>query len=535
MNDITPREVYIASSVKELAEKSVADLPRIDHKIDVKKYFHSGLSMLQQARIYRLEGDLEQAYMLYMKFCTLMIERLPKHRGYKDATAERAKMKQHVEKILGEMEAVKKVLESLYQQKELKKQAEIKAQQQREAMLQREKEEQAKRQQQYEALISNVQAEQKPMQLHNLEQQILLQQRSQLDRFGQSQPAPSAPQLDTNQMVPENLYNQQLEHPQQMQPYTMYAQNNQQNALQPDLVSFGESNPAPNPNGIMDAFTPLIDPQQEAIRQQLLEQQQMLLKQSQTMPSLPSVEPSAPLLPGLDEPLSITPSPGAKAVDLITSDPPQVVAPVADGVPHTPTPPQEPPKDTKTVSIIPESGTYRRLIVSVELFDAFAELVRPNTVRDVETCGILAGTLKNNCFIVTHVIVPKQTGSSDTCAMTHEDEVFSYQEENDLLTLGWIHTHPSHQLFLSSVDLHTHASYQLLLKESIAVVIAPRYSPGYGVFGLTDPLGVETISNCEKRGFHPHERTSLLYHEPKHVSLQRGNPNFKIVDLRRVK
>lgn len=162
-------------------------------------------------------------------------------------------------------------------------------------------------------------------------------------------------------------------------------------------------------------------------------------------------------------------------MDLITSDATEAVKPLADTPPQTVIPPVSaaptptPPKEAKTESIIPESGTYRRLIVSVELFDAFAELVRPNTVRDIETCGILAGTLvpmfklvtdlqKNNCFIVTHVIIPKQTGSSDTCAMTHEDEVFSYQEENDLLTLGWIHTHPSHQLFLSSVDLHTHSS-----------------------------------------------------------------------------
>lgn len=42
-------------------------------------------------------------------------------------------------------------------------------------------------------------------------------------------------------------------------------------------------------------------------------------------------------------------------------------------------------------------------------------------------------------FRVTHIIVPKQKGQSDSCETTHEEELFDAQDKYDLITLGWIH------------------------------------------------------------------------------------------------
>lgn len=56
-------------------------------------------------------------------------------------------------------------------------------------------------------------------------------------------------------------------------------------------------------------------------------------------------------------------------------------------------------------------------------------------------------------------------------------------------------------MFLSSVDMHTHSSYQSLLKEAIAIVVAPRFSPPFTSFSLTDPLGITSIQTCRLRGF----------------------------------
>eukprot|EP00952_Eustigmatos_sp_NYUAD-ZCMA_P005687 24675-Eustigmatos_ZCMA.PRE.1 len=52
--------------------------------------------------------------------------------------------------------------------------------------------------------------------------------------------------------------------------------------------------------------------------------------------------------------------------------------------------------------------------------------------------------------------------------MVNEEEVWEicYRNLNDVLfVLGWIHTHPQHRCFMSSIDVHTHVGYQLMLPE----------------------------------------------------------------------
>lgn len=88
------------------------------------------------------------------------------------------------------------------------------------------------------------------------------------------------------------------------------------------------------------------------------------------------------------------------------------------------------------------------------------------------------------------MLVPKQTGTSETCTTTHEEEQLAFQEDNDLMTLGWIHTHPTQSVFMSSLDLHTHAGYQMMLPEAVAIVVAPTRDPKFGIFRCTDHLRV---------------------------------------------
>lgn len=154
-----------------------------------------------------------------------------------------------------------------------------------------------------------------------------------------------------------------------------------------------------------------------------------------------------------------------------------------------------------------ENGTdLRTVFVPASLRAAFLELAELNTSRNLETCGILSGTLKNNAYFVTTLIIPAQASTSDTCHTTDEESLFNYQDQNDLFTLGWIHTHPTQTCFLSSVDLHTHCSYQLMLPEAFAIVLAPSKTPDWGAFRLTDPPGMPAIRKCNLSGlFHPHE------------------------------
>lgn len=37
------------------------------------------------------------------------------------------------------------------------------------------------------------------------------------------------------------------------------------------------------------------------------------------------------------------------------------------------------------------------------------------------------------------MIVPKQKGTSDSCMTMNEEEIFDYQDQHNLITIGWIH------------------------------------------------------------------------------------------------
>ncbi|KAK6349952.1 hypothetical protein TWF696_006208 [Orbilia brochopaga] len=176
----------------------------------------------------------------------------------------------------------------------------------------------------------------------------------------------------------------------------------------------------------------------------------------------------------------------------------------------------------------------RTIFIPKGLRQEFLKIAAPNTKRNLETCGILAGFLRNNAFFVSRLVIPEQSATSDRCDMTNESSLFDYIDAEDLMVLGWIHTHPTQTCFMSSVDLHTHSGYQMMLQESIAIVCAPQSEPSWGVFRLTDPDGVKTIKNCKAREmFHPHS-TPHVYTDalrPGHVC-EVDRLGFRVYDLR---
>lgn len=44
-----------------------------------------------------------------------------------------------------------------------------------------------------------------------------------------------------------------------------------------------------------------------------------------------------------------------------------------------------------------------------------------------------------NEFTITHVLIPKQSAGSDYCHTENEEELFLIQDQQGLITLGWIH------------------------------------------------------------------------------------------------
>ncbi|KAI1826273.1 hypothetical protein F4861DRAFT_100308 [Xylaria intraflava] len=205
---------------------------------------------------------------------------------------------------------------------------------------------------------------------------------------------------------------------------------------------------------------------------------------------------------------------------------------------HEPLP--EAPKKQHGVAFKPaaylENGEpIRPVFLPRQLRRRFLEIASGNTKRGLEMCGILCGTAVNNALFVRCLLIPEQKCTSDTCETENEGSMLDYCIEEDLLILGWIHTHPTQTCFMSSRDMHTQSGYQVMLPESIAIVCAPKFEPSYGIFRLTNPPGLQHILNCTQSAtFHAHSIDNLYTaaeHPPGHV-YEHDNLDFYVHDIR---
>eukprot|EP00210_Caulerpa_lentillifera_P004746 g4530.t1 len=208
------------------------------------------------------------------------------------------------------------------------------------------------------------------------------------------------------------------------------------------------------------------------------------------------------------------------------SPPPMISTDVVSSpLPPPPSAIEEPPV------LEPRTAGLRNVHISVELLESFLRIAKSNTSREIETCAILAGKLhpKSGVFEITTLLVPKQKGTRDQVEMLNEELLLEEVLTKGLMVLGWIHTHPVFQCFLSSIDVHTTLPYQLLLDEAVAIVMAPTdRKRKCGVFRLTTPGGMDLIKECQKRGFHEHKQTKTrqpIYEISSHVFL---NPKLSV-------
>ncbi|NXE00674.1 STABP protein, partial [Chaetorhynchus papuensis] len=399
----------------------------VSEDIPPRRYFRSGVEMLRMAAVYRDEGNVEHAFILYNKYITLFIEKLPQHRDYKSAV------------IPEKRETVKKLKEVAFPR----------AEELKEELLKRYAKDYAKyKEQEVSDRRLEACAPQEPLSLAGFA-------RGQLCRA----------------------------------PWTRVALMKQQQAEQEQFHAF-----------------------EEMIRRQELEKERLRIVQEFGKPELSPQSVDGPLIPGVEKPpTDLTPK--------LPASPVHPASPSAGTVPSKPPVVDRSLKPSALGSTENSAGVdvLRQVIVPRELCQKFLQLADANTVRGVETCGILCGKLMRNEFTITHVIVPKQLGGPDSCTTENEEELFVIQDQHGLVTLGWIHTHPTQTAFLSSVDLHTHCSYQMMLPESIAIVCSPKYQET-GFFKLTEH-GLEEISSCQQKGFHPHPKDPPLFTTCNHVSI----------------
>jgi len=127
--------------------------------------------------------------------------------------------------------------------------------------------------------------------------------------------------------------------------------------------------------------------------------------------------------------------------------------------------------------------TTTEILCPGDLVSKFKQLAAANSNNNIETCGFMFGKMLSSqsaqSYTLTHVFIPKQGGTADTCQPTEQGELEMYGfsgEHPELIQLGWIHTHPSQTAFLSSVDMATQFSCQTLLPEALAIVCSIKYN-----------------------------------------------------------
>lgn len=138
--------------------------------------------------------------------------------------------------------------------------------------------------------------------------------------------------------------------------------------------------------------------------------------------------------------------------------------------------------------------------IPCDTVSVFLDLAEQNTRDNIETLGILAGVVADQNIHVTHLVIPKQKGDSTTCECLEEELVVATLQENEVVQVGWIHTHPSHGTFLSSIDVHTQYRLQCDIPGAVAIVHSHRDGQT-GHFQLTKK-GMQELANCQEDGFH---------------------------------
>ena len=57
----------------------------------------------------------------------------------------------------------------------------------------------------------------------------------------------------------------------------------------------------------------------------------------------------------------------------------------------------------------------------------FLKFAAENSQRNIETCGVLFGMMIDSKIELTHVLIPKQKGTHDSCVTTNEEQILEFQ------------------------------------------------------------------------------------------------------------
>ncbi|KAF7837754.1 AMSH-like ubiquitin thioesterase 3 [Senna tora] len=508
---------------------SVARKVEVDNRIPLRYYYRIADNLLKQASIYREENNVVDLYIILLRYSSLISETIPFHRDYQVLLPkERAAYRKRLLAVLDELESLKPEFKRRVNElNELHGNAQF-----------------PKANDSNKALQSSVASSLEWPGISN----------SSYMSMDFKPPAGSGPQSSWkyNNNIAQNLSSNSLHIDKQFQKLSLGLPLPKKETLSRHsfLGPNGLRGQWLGPSAGMKVQYPSssdLTPAKDTSLNQAGEYDIVAVKESDpgtvmsTMDSVLSLDDGSWPRPADESCSAVVNESGESPFQLLNINqpsPPPVLAQVHPE--YAPIPPSKvadprpgPPKSSHESTVGP--STYQHLHIPVKMLDDFLRLALENTRKNLETCGVLAGSLKNRVFHITTLIIPKQESTSDSCQTLNEEEIFEVQDSLSLFPLGWIHTHPSQTCFMSSVDLHTHYSYQIMLPEAIAIVMAPTDTKSpHGIFHLSDPGGVSVIRNCQQRGFHPHEEPSdgsPIYEHCSHVYMN-GNLKFDVVDLR---
>ncbi|KAL6252354.1 hypothetical protein RBB50_000072 [Rhinocladiella similis] len=492
---------YRGSSTSPRPPRSVQQITKAaqeyeyDAQIPLRIWLRSAQAMLKQADTYMREGDEETTYMLFFRYAHLILSQLPQHPQYRDKTATHLQgLMQEAEK---EVNDILKMLDLMKPRINERYNRYVKVAKEREAR-------RMAQTQQYQPVSGPAIPSQRsqPLQAHENKEFALRLAQKEISRRAANRQNTSTSGRDSEDL--SSRLQELRARVDGRQLHSLDTGTRPHPSAESGLHYHYPTVPSQHVQPI--ASPPAIPPSQQSYRRDI--------------PLSPPVIPPKPRSETAAAPVRPEKISTQSEVDLraVTPEPTHVFAPAA---------------------YLENGEPLRTVFLPPELRTTFLRIAYKNTRANLETCGFLAGTLIANAFFISRLIIPSQTSTSDTCEMTNESQLFDYVDKEDLMVLGWIHTHPTQTCFMSSRDLHTHAGYQMMLAESIAIVCAPSrgdvtHGGDWGAFRLTDPPGKKTILNCDQPGvFHPHAVENIYTDalRPGHVVEAKGM-QFEVVDLR---
>ncbi|XP_057517124.1 AMSH-like ubiquitin thioesterase 1 isoform X2 [Amaranthus tricolor] len=496
----------------------------VDNRISLRIYYRIAYNILRQAAIFRNESNIIDLYVMLLRFSSLVSETIPSHREYAASPqSKKSSLKKQLLIALNELEALKPTV--------------------------KQKVDQLEKTPVHEVIGQNYNAH--AIENHSMSSSVQYPIKSQVLSNNQI--------VKASQNFPDGAYGGSISH----QKVHMIPVEERFKRLSVALPRPTEESLLRHsilgPNGLYRQWQPPVSdkgvryPSDIDIAPVEIPRLQQVMtiengvdatKDDNTLtcgkPKLqPILEPSSDSQKphdGMQPMITFDTSDVSDTVIIKQPSPPSVLAEVLDLIPTEPilVSEKQDTVDTPLKDNLVKPESPMELHISTNLMDTFLRLAKSNTKKNLETCGVLAGSLNNRKFYITALIIPKQESTSDTCQTTNEEEIFEVQDKRSLFPLGWIHTHPTQSCFMSSVDLHTHYSYQVMLPEAVAIVMAPRDRNSHGIFRLTTPGGMSVIRHCEQRGFHSHEQSTdggPIYKQCTDVYM---NPKlkFEIIDLR---